>query len=60
MTSSVAVLAGIAAMLSYKPEHTLVLEYGATSWTAALLSASVDGVIVASSVPLLVDSRDGC
>jgi hypothetical protein len=55
----VVVLAGIAAVLSYKHMRTLVLEYGETSWTAALLPVSVDGMIVASSMTLLADSRNG-
>ncbi|MFB9832827.1 DUF2637 domain-containing protein [Actinoallomurus acaciae] len=58
-TLSVVVLAGIAAVLSYKHMRTLVLEYGETSWTAALLPVSVDGMIVASSMTLLADSRNG-
>lgn len=58
-TISVVVLAGIAALLSYKHMRTLVLEYGETSWTAALLPVSVDGMIVASSMTLLADSRNG-
>ncbi|GAA2116435.1 DUF2637 domain-containing protein [Actinomadura alba] len=58
-TVSAVVLAGIAAVLSYKHMFTLVCEYGETSWTAALLPASVDGMIVASSMTLLADSRSG-
>jgi hypothetical protein len=58
-TICVVVLAGIAAVLSYKHMRTLVLEYGETSWTAALLPVSVDGMIVASSMTLLADSRNG-
>nr|WP_281289012.1 DUF2637 domain-containing protein [Actinomadura syzygii] len=58
-TVSVVVLAGIAAVLSYKHLRVLVLEYGETSWTAALLPVSADGMIVASSMTLLADSRNG-
>ncbi|GAA2080742.1 DUF2637 domain-containing protein [Actinomadura alba] len=58
-TISVLVLAAIAAVLSYKHMFTLVREYGETSWTAALLPVSVDGMIVASSMTLLADSRSG-
>jgi hypothetical protein len=36
-TISVIVLAGIAAVISYKHMYALVLMYGETSWTAALL-----------------------
>jgi hypothetical protein len=55
----VVALAGIAAVLSYKHVRTLVLEHGETSWTAALLPVSVDGMIVASSMTLLADFRKG-
>jgi hypothetical protein len=58
-TASVVVLAGIAAVLSYKHMYILVRQYGETSWTAALLPVSVDGMIVASSMTLLADSRNG-
>ncbi|MFG2085281.1 DUF2637 domain-containing protein [Spirillospora sp. NPDC048824] len=52
-------LAGIAAVISYKHMYQLVLQYGETSWTAALLPVSVDGMIVVASMSLLVDSRQG-
>lgn len=58
-TISVIVLAAIAAIVSYKHMYQLVLRYGETSWTAALLPISVDGMIVASSMSLLLDSRHG-
>ncbi|TDD32747.1 DUF2637 domain-containing protein [Actinomadura sp. KC06] len=58
-TISVVVLAWIAAVLSYKHMYELVLRYGETSWSAALLPVSVDGMIVASSLTLLADSRAG-
>lgn len=58
-TLSVIVLAGIAAVISYKHMYQLVLRYGETSWTAALLPISVDGMIVVASMSLLVDSRQG-
>ncbi|MGH2384695.1 MAG: DUF2637 domain-containing protein, partial [Candidatus Limnocylindria bacterium] len=50
---------GIAAVISYKHMYHLVLRYGETSWTAALLPVSVDGMIVVASMSLLVDSRQG-
>ncbi|WP_433475060.1 DUF2637 domain-containing protein [Spirillospora sp. CA-142024] len=56
---SVIVLAGIAAVISYKHMYQLVLRYGETSWTAMLLPVSVDGMIVVASMSLLVDSRQG-
>ena len=58
-TASVIVLAGIAAVLSYKHMYTLVRQYGETSWAAALLPVSVDGMIAVSSMTLLADSRQG-
>jgi hypothetical protein len=47
-TVSVVVLAVIAAIISYKHMFALVRRYGETSWTAALLPVSVDGMIAAS------------
>ncbi|MFI0480936.1 DUF2637 domain-containing protein [Actinomadura sp. 9N215] len=58
-TGCVVVLARIAAVISYKHMFVLVQRYGETSWTAALLPVSVDGMIVASSMSLLDDSRAG-
>src|SRR3981081_4947259 len=58
-TLSVIVLAVIAAIVSYKHMYLLVRRYGETSWTAALLPVSVDGMIAASSMTLLLDSRHG-
>jgi Protein of unknown function (DUF2637) len=56
-TLSVVVLAGIAAVLSYKHMYVLVRRYGETSWVAALSPVSVDGMIAAASLSLLADSR---
>ncbi|MFI0350920.1 DUF2637 domain-containing protein [Actinomadura sp. 9N407] len=53
------VLAGIVAVISYKHMYQLVLRYGETSWTAALLPVSVDGMIAVASMSLLADSRQG-
>jgi hypothetical protein len=58
-TLSVVVLAGIAAVLSYRHMYVLVRRYGETSWTAALLPVSVDGMIAVASMTLLADSRNG-
>jgi hypothetical protein len=58
-TASVVLLAGIAAIVSYRHMHTLALQHGETVWTAALIPLSVDGMIVASSMSLLLDSRRG-
>jgi hypothetical protein len=56
-TLSVVVLAGIAAIISYRHMFLLVHRYGETSWTAVLLPVSVDGMIAASSMSLLASSR---
>lgn len=58
-TLSVIVLAGIAALISYRHMFQLVLRYEQSSWTAALLPISVDGMIAVASMSLLVDSRMG-
>jgi Protein of unknown function (DUF2637) len=58
-TASVLLLAAIAATVSYRHMHTLVLQHGEAAWTAALLPLSVDGMITASSMTLLADSRHG-
>ena len=49
----------IAALVSYKHMYLLVRRHGESSWTAALLPISVDGMIVAASMSLLLDSRHG-
>ncbi len=58
-TASVVLLAGIAAVVSYRHMHTLALAHGESSWPATLLPLSVDGMVVASSMTLLADSRVG-
>src|SRR6266571_3875640 len=58
-TASVIVLAGIAAMVSYGHMHALALQHGEGSWASALIPLSCDGMIVASSMALLSDSRLG-
>lgn len=58
-TTSVMLLAAIAAIVSYRHMHTLVVRHGETPWTAAVLPLSVDGMIAASSMALLADSRNG-
>lgn len=52
-------LAGSAAVVSYRHMHTLALAHGESSWTATLIPLSVDGMVVASSMTLLADSRAG-
>jgi hypothetical protein len=55
----VVLLAGIAAVVSYRHMHTLTLAHGESAWTAGLIPLSVDGMIIASSMTLLADSRAG-
>ncbi len=52
-TASVALLAVIAAVVSYGHMHALVLSHGEGAWASALIPLSVDGMIVASSMSLL-------
>jgi hypothetical protein len=58
-TVSVVVLAAIAAVVSYGHMHALALEHGQGAWASAMIPLSVDGMIVASSMSLLLDSRLG-
>src|ERR1039457_5720885 len=55
----VALLASIAATVSYLHMHMLVESHGQPGWVAALTPFSVDGMIVAASTTLLADSRSG-
>jgi hypothetical protein len=54
---SVALLAAIAAMVSYQHMHTLVLKHGETRWAAVLIPVSVDGMVVVFSMSVLMASR---
>src|SRR5262252_2737786 len=58
-TGCVALLALIAATVSYLHTHLLVELHGQPGWVAALTPVSVDGMIVAASTTLLADSRSG-
>jgi hypothetical protein len=58
-TGCVALLALIAATVSYLHMHMLVEAHGQPGWVAALTPFSVDGMIVAASTTLLADSRSG-
>ena len=58
-TGCVALLALIAATVSYMHMHMLVELHGQPGWMAALTPLSVDGMIVAASTTLLSDSRSG-
>jgi len=55
----VALLALIAATVSYLHMHMLVELHGQPGGVAALTPFSVDGMIVAASTTLLADSRPG-
>jgi Protein of unknown function (DUF2637) len=55
----VALLALIAATVSYLHMHMLVELHGQPGWVAELTPFSVDGMIVAASTTLLADSRSG-
>jgi len=58
-TICVAMLALIAATISYLHMHMLVELHGQSGWVAALTPFSVDGMIGAASTTLLADSRSG-
>ena len=58
-TAAVALLALIAGVVSFGHMHELARGAGEGPLTAALIPLSVDGMIVASSMSLLVDSRTG-
>lgn len=53
----VALLALIAAAVSYLHMHELVALHGQPGWVAVLTPLSVDGMIVAASTTMLADSR---
>jgi hypothetical protein len=52
-------LAGIAAVVSYTHMHALAMQHGEGAWASALIPMSCDGMIVASSMSLLLDSGLG-
>lgn len=58
-TASVVLLAGIAAVVSYGHMHALALQHGEGAWASALIPLSCDGMIIASSMALLSESRHG-
>ncbi|MEV2272931.1 DUF2637 domain-containing protein [Nonomuraea africana] len=58
-TTSVALLAGIAAVVSYRHMHQLALRHGESDLGATLVPLAVDGMIVASSMSILLASRYG-
>jgi hypothetical protein len=58
-TGSVVLLAVIAAVVSFGHMHQLALAHGEGKGASALIPLSVDGMIVAASMSLLLDSRLG-
>ncbi|MEV4166483.1 DUF2637 domain-containing protein [Nonomuraea dietziae] len=58
-TSSVVLVAGIAAVVSYRHMHELALRHGESLLGAMLVPLAVDGMIVASSMSILLSSRYG-
>ncbi|MEU7894269.1 DUF2637 domain-containing protein [Nonomuraea sp. NPDC049152] len=58
-TSSVILVAGIAAVVSYRHMHKLALRHGESELGAMLIPLAVDGMIVASSMSILLASRYG-
>lgn len=58
-TASVLLLAGIAAVVSYGHMHALAFQHGEGTWASALIPLSCDGMIIASSMALLSESRAG-
>ncbi|HMG43928.1 MAG TPA: DUF2637 domain-containing protein [Acidimicrobiales bacterium] len=58
-TVAVVLVAGVAAATSYEHQHELLLMVGETGWRARLLPLSVDGLMVAASLCLLVRRNTG-
>ncbi|WP_068927507.1 DUF2637 domain-containing protein [Planobispora rosea] len=58
-TASVVLLAAIAAIVSYRHMHELALRHGESELGAVLAPLAVDGMIVASSMSILLASRYG-
>lgn len=56
---AVLLLAAIAAVVSYSHMYDLALRHGEPAWRAALFPLSVDGMVVAASMTLLSDARQG-
>ncbi|MDR8409444.1 DUF2637 domain-containing protein [Nonomuraea sp. 3-1Str] len=58
-TASVLLVAGIAAVVSFRHMYGLALQHGEEPVAAALIPLAVDGAIVAASMSLLLASRYG-
>ncbi|WP_393916424.1 DUF2637 domain-containing protein [Halostreptopolyspora alba] len=52
-------LAAIAVVVSYSHMYGLAPRHGEPAWRAALFPLSVDGTVVAASMTLLSDARQG-
>ncbi|NYI95088.1 hypothetical protein HNR12_001365 [Streptomonospora nanhaiensis] len=57
--AAVCLLTVIAAVVSYAHMFELALRHGEPAWRAGLFPLSVDGMIVAASMALLADARQG-
>ncbi len=56
---SVAIVAAVAAVISYRHAYELVIGHGETGLTARLVPFTVDGLIVAASMLILDANRRG-
>jgi hypothetical protein len=56
---SVVLLAVIAAVVSFGHMREPALRYGEAQWSATLIPLSVDGMVVAASMSVLLASRTG-
>jgi hypothetical protein len=56
---SVVLLAVIAAVVSFGHMRELALRHGEAQWSAALIPLSVDGMVVAASMSVLLASKTG-
>jgi hypothetical protein len=55
----VVLLAGVAAVVSYRHAYEVITAYGESGWTGYLVPATVDGLIYGSSMVLLDSARRG-
>ncbi|WP_051110643.1 DUF2637 domain-containing protein [Longispora albida] len=58
-TATVAVLAGVAAAISYDHMRTLAVAHGESGWRSHAFPVSVDGIEVVASLVLFADKRAG-
>ncbi|WP_158578592.1 DUF2637 domain-containing protein [Spongiactinospora rosea] len=57
--AGIAILAGIAAAVSFRHMHELCLRHGEDHLTAVLIPLAVDGTIVVASMSILLENRYG-